>query len=188
MEVDQGVQSNIQRIKYSIQNNVEVDFPVTVTTKLTSEQPVILDSTAAATNTGKREMVDAKLQYRVLPNGDWVTVSEYSIETGRLPESYPPAAYLGRNNISPEGLKKGDRIMVRLYVRTAWWQSGDATSKCDRLVNDSGSEHVYEQDMFKYTVTNVVIPDQGYDVDLGGGWLPHYVVVLTYSGYTRPVE
>ena len=174
--------SSIQKIEYGITNNIVVDFPVTVTMKLTSEEPIMLQAT-----TNRREMVNAKLQYRTLPNGDWTTVSEYSIETGRLPETYPPAPYLGQNNIFPAGSKKGDKIMVRLYVKTAWWQSGDLSSKCDETIGGS-TKHVYEQDRFNYIVERSVIPKDGTTVDLGGGWLPHYVVVLTYSGYTRPVK
>ena len=114
-------------------------------------------------------------------------VSEYSIETGRLPDEYPPSPYLGRNNIHPKGLKAGDKIMVRLYVTDGLWQSGDPNSKCDALATAPEYTYRYEFPYYDYIVKNVVEDVTG-ESDLGGGWLPHYVAVLEYSGNTRPIN
>ena len=192
LDVTQGSWTHIQAIKYEVDNQLKVDFPVTMTMKLTSEKPIaIVDAyeVHAAIPTNRTAKVDARLEYRVLPHGNWVKVSEFSIDTGRLPESYPPAPYLGRNNINPKGLKAGDKIMVRLYVTDGQWQSGDPTSMCDATVTNAMSSctYRYEFPKYRYTVKNVVI-DELNEADLGGGWLPHYVVVLEYSGHTRPIN
>ena len=88
-----------------------VDFPVTAVMKLVSNSKIILDD-----KTKKPEILRCMLQYRVLPRGNWITVEEYSTPTGSIPMSFPPAAYLGRNNIWPKNCKAGDVIMIRLYV------------------------------------------------------------------------
>lgn len=186
VKVVQGNASSIKSIEYTIANNLVVDFPVTVTMKITSEQPIQMVDAFDSSSTPRASNLEAMLQYRILPDGDWITVSNFSIETGRLPESYPPAPYLGRNNIWPKGLKKGDKIMVRLYVTDGQWQSGDISSKCNARTSDN-SKYRYEFSQYKYKVTNVVTDEIG-ESDLGDGWLPHYVVVLEYSGNTRPIQ
>lgn len=189
LDITQDVASHVQAINYKIDNQLKVDFPVTVTMKLTSEEPIVMiDAYAvgAAVDT-RRSKIEARLEYRVLPHGDWINVSEYSIETGRLPAAYPPAPYLGRNNINPKGLKAGDKIMIRLYVTDGQWQSGDPNSKCDALADSADYTYRYEFPRYDYTVKNVVEDHVG-ESDLGGGWLPHYVVVLEYSGNARPLN
>ena len=187
--VTQNTSSKIKEIDYCITNNFIVDFPVTVTMKLTSEDPIILANPFSnSTSNAIRRTIDARLEYRVLPDGDWIKVSEYSIETGRLPESYPPAPYLGRNNIFPKNLVAGDKIMVRLYVTDGQWQSGDPNSKCDARAKEGlGITYRYEYPEFQYDISNVITNIIG-EAQLGDGWLPHYVVVLEYSGHTRPIN
>lgn len=184
--IDAGSQK-VNSIEYTEENYMVVDLPITCTMKLTSETPITItddQQPGSRINDNARAVpVDAKLQYRVLPAGEWVTVSEFSIDSGRLPNSYPPAPYLGRNNISPKGLKAGDKIMIRLYVTdNAGWQSGDLASKCDE--GSYNGQPVYLNKTISYKMTNIVEPN----VDMGGGWYPHYVVVVEYSGYTRPVQ
>lgn len=58
----------------------------------------------AVSNVARNVQLDAALQYRILPDGQWITVARYSVDSGRIPESYPPATYLGRNNIEPKGI------------------------------------------------------------------------------------
>lgn len=117
-----------KQLVYTLTNNIVVDFPATITMKLTSDAPLTVQLANGQTSTLE---IDAWLQYRMLPDGDWVTVSRYTIDTGRLPASYPPAPYLGRNNIMPPNMKKGDKVMVRLYVTDGVWQSGELSSKCE---------------------------------------------------------
>lgn len=151
----------VNSITYTVVNNMVVDFPLTVTMKLTSETPITMtdptQSGGKVDSAARAVPVEAKLQWRVLPDGDWVTASEFQIDSGRLPNSYPPAPYLGRNNICPKGLKAGDKVMIRLYVTdNAGWQSGDPASKCD----ENGQ---WEKDKIEYTITNRAVPN----VDMG---------------------
>lgn len=94
-------------------NNIVVDLPLTVSMKLVTQNPIVIDnldideSRYSVSNVARSTKIDAALQYRILPNGEWVTVSNYSIDSGRIPESYPPATYLGRNNIEPKEIVAG---------------------------------------------------------------------------------
>lgn len=153
---------------YTVQNNMTVDFPVTVTMKLVSDSQVILDD-----DTKKPEILRCALQYRVLPNGNWTTVEEYKVPTGNIPMSAPPAAYLNRNNIWPKKCKAGDVIMIRLYVTDGSFQSGDLADKCDeQLGYGKSAKHPDKYtlpDAFTYT------PHESasmLEVDLGGMWTP----------------
>lgn len=169
---------------YHVENNMVVDFPVTVTMKLVSDSQIILDD-----ETKKPELLRCALQYRVLPNGNWTTVEEYKIPTGKIPMSAPPAAYLNRNNIWPKKCKAGDVVMIRLYVTDGSFQSGDLADKCEEQLDYGKSEKFPNkytlQDSFDYTPhesTSMI------EVDLGGMWTPQYVVTVIYSGKTRPVQ
>ena len=42
LDVTQGSWTHIQAIKYEIDNQLKVDFPITVTRKLTSEKPIVI--------------------------------------------------------------------------------------------------------------------------------------------------
>ena len=111
---------------FHIRNNMVVDFPVTASIKLVSDSRIVVDD-----DSKKPEILRCKLQYRVLPDGNWTTVGEYDVPTGKIPASAPPAPYLGRNNIWPKKCKAGDVIMIRLYVTDGQFQSGDLADKCE---------------------------------------------------------
>lgn len=170
--------------KYKVENNMVVDFPVTVTMKLVSDSKIILDDT-----TKKPEILRCALQYRVLPNGNWTTVEEYKVPTGTIPMSAPPAPYLNRNNIWPKKCKAGDVVMIRLYVTDGSFQSGDLADKCEEYLDYGKSAKFPSKytlpDTFEYTPhesTSMI------GVDLGGMWTPQYVVTVIYSGKSRPVQ
>lgn len=169
---------------YHVKNNMVVDFPVTVTMKLVSDSQIILDD-----ETKKPELLRCALQYRVLPNGNWTTVEEYKVPTGKIPMSAPPAAYLNRNNIWPKKCKAGDVVMIRLYVTDGSFQSGDLADKCEEQLGYGKSTKFPSKytlpDTFDYT-----LHDQAsmIEADLGGMWTPQYVVTVIYSGKTRPVQ
>ena len=169
---------------YSIENNMVVDFPITVTVKLVSDTQVILDD-----ETKKPELLRCALQYRVLPSGSWTTVEEYKVPTGKIPVSAQPATYLGKNNVWPKKCKAGDVIMIRLYVTDGSFQSGDLADKCEEQLGYNKSVKFPGKytlpDTFNYT------PHESASmiaVDLGGMWTPQYVVTVIYSGKTRPIQ
>ena len=169
---------------YHIENNMVVDFPVTVSVKLVSDSQVILDD-----ETKKPELLRCALQYRVLPNGSWTTVEEYKVPTGKIPMASSPATYLGKNNVWPKKCKAGDVVMIRLYVTDGSFQSGDLADKCEDQLGYGKSTKFPDKytlpDLFDYT------PHESSSmiaVDLGGMWTPQYVVTVVYSGKTRPVQ
>lgn len=60
-----------KQIKYDVINNMVVDFPISVSVKLVSKDQVIIGDIGV---TNKPEIISCSLQYRVLPNGKWITV------------------------------------------------------------------------------------------------------------------
>ncbi len=184
-----------KKIQYTVKNNMVVDFPVSVSVKLVSNDAVVLDNNEGGQTTvtnQKPEIISCALQYRVLPNGNWVTVQKYETETGTIPQAYPPNFYLGRNNIYPK-CKKGDVIMIRLYVTDGIWQSGDPASMCaDKLVaienpvaNITEASGKCKSLNGSYTFN---LSDGAKDFNLGGGWAPNLVTTVIWSGKTRAVK
>lgn len=127
------------------------------------------------------EYVTCKLQYRVLPNGSWVTVAERNFEPDTIPANAMPTFYLGRNNITPKGLKQGDVIMIRVYVSRGTTESGDLDDLCNEKLVDNKFQNSYV-----YTFNDSAHTSTEYD--LGGNWLPHLVTTVIFSGNYRPVR
>ena len=171
----------VRTTQYSVENNLVVDFPITVSVKLVSDTPIFI---GAVTETNKAELLECALQYRVLPNGKWVTVEHYTTPTGTIGIDTATDFYLGQNNIAPK-CKKGDVIMIRLYVTDGIWQSGPLEEDCSRMLGVGQSEKFPDKytlpDFFTYNLYSKTLSD----VDLGGRWLPHLVTTVIWSGETR---
>ena len=190
-----------KKITYTVKNNKVVDFPISVSVKLVSNDAVVLNDNEGGTVTitnSKPEIISCALQYRVLPNGNWVTVQKYETETGTIPSSYPSNFYLGRNNIYPK-CKPGDVIMIRVYVTDGIWQSGNPSSFCDKYLNGTAEEKQAIGGWHLNEVTNQQIwslkdtitfnmSDGAAGLDLGGSWAPNLVTTVIWSGKTRAVK
>lgn len=178
------------KVQYTVKNNMIVDFPISVSVKLVSNDEVVLNDQNGNNVTlskEKQEIISCALQYRVLPNGNWVTVQKYETASGTIPSSYPPNFYLGRNNIFPK-CKKGDVIMIRLYVTDGIWQSGDPASMCaDKLIQIgnpvSGGTSMSLNNSYTFN-----LEDGARDYNLGGNWAPNLVTTVIWSGKTRAVK
>ena len=169
-------------LRFDVRNNMVVDFPVTVTAKLISDSPILVDYGS------KPEILRCKLQYRILPAGKWVTVKDYDVPTGTIAATNAPTTYFGRNNVWPQGCKAGDVVMIRMYVTDGNFQSGELDDMCEDKLG-VGKSSTFPQkytlpDTFSYQPRGRDMPDN----DLGGGWLPHYAVTVIYSGHTRPLQ
>lgn len=166
--------------RYNVKNNMVVDFPISVSMKLTSDSTV--------NNVDKPEIIYTALQYRVLPDGEWITVAEHDFNAGQIPLDAAPSFYLGRNNINPLNCKKDDVIMIRLYATDGQWQSGDLSDMCDKKLGhfegNRRKDLLTLQDSYEYTLATQDI----YNYDLGGNWLPHLVTTVIFSGNYRPVR
>ena len=101
--------------------------------------------------------------------GKWTTVKK--LENVQWNLNFQNAvALFGRNNINPSGLKSGDQIMIRLFLRTEeGYRTGDINQNGPNSLNSS-----------------ISINDAGQD--LGGNWMAPFIVVYTYSGKKRPVR
>lgn len=188
------------KVQYTVKNNMVVDFPISVSVKLVSNDEVVLSDENGnqvtvpneLPNNVKKEIISCALQYRVLPNGNWVTVQKYETASGTIPNSYPPNFYFGRNNIFPK-CKKGDVIMIRLYVTDGIWQSGDPASMCaDKLVPIENPVANITQESGKCMSLNgsytFNLEDGARDYNLGGNWAPNLVTTVIWSGKTRAVK
>lgn len=171
------VNDNGSDITFMVQNNQIVDLPCSVSINL-EQNSVLAEGEDPDLETTH---VICKLQYRVLPAGDWIDVAEREFEHGTIPVDALPAFYFGRNNIHPQGLKKGDVIMIRLYVQRGPYTSGEEEDLCANKLFDNKF-----QDTYHYTIKEAV--DKTTEYDLGGGWLPHRVTTVIFSGKYRPVR
>lgn len=187
--------SGKRTVTYTVKNNMVVDFPISVAVKLVSDNSVIIDNTSGniyqingITQAKKDMILRGKLQYRVLPNGNWVTVKEYSIQTGNIPSNYPPNFYFGRNNISPK-CNKGDIIMIRVFVTDGLWQSGMLEDPCDNYKTDDTVGETMMNSITKSEVrtlkSNMTFTTTDDTYDLGGQWKPTLVTTVIWSGRTR---
>jgi hypothetical protein len=171
------VSDNGSDVTFMVQNNQIVDLPCSVSINL-EQNSVLAEGEDPKLETTH---VICKLQYRVLPSGNWIDVAEREFEQGTIPVDALPAFYLGRNNINPQGLKEGDVIMIRLYVQRGPYTSGVEEDLCEsRLVGNKF------QNNYQYTLKEDV--DKTTEYDLGGGWLPHRVTTVIFSGKYRPVR
>lgn len=170
--------------EYTHNNNIVVDLPLTVTVKLVSDQEIEIGDHGTSI---AGEISRSSLQYRVLPNGNWVTVCNYNSPLGTISKDSEPKAYFGTNNIWPKDLKPGDVIMIRVYVTDGMWQSGYLESDIsDKLITVSTKfgQKLSISNRFTYLM-------DGHELlsyDLGGGWMPHLVTTVVYSGNERPTK
>lgn len=162
-------------IEYMVTNNQVVDLPISVSINLEHnlKQNVLNGEKLAL------EDVTCKLQYRVLPNGKWEDVAEREFKPNTIPANALATFYLGRNNIAPKGLEKGDVIMIRLYVSRGAYHSGDLKNPCD----DKLDENHKLPSTYQYKASG-----EDPDTNLGGGWSPHLVTTVIFSGNYRPVR
>lgn len=171
--------------KYIVTNNKIVDFPITVSMKLISNEVISLNDGSKTSEV--KELLRGKLQYRVLPDGEWITVQEYSTSTGSISKDSLPSTYFGKNNIYPLNCKPGDVIMIRMYVTDGMWESGSLADKCDRMLCDVDTAFGKKctlPNQFQYKMDGT----QLFNYDLGGCWTPHLVTTVIYSGYRRIIR
>lgn len=183
----QMTNKNNKVITYTVKNNMVVDFPISVAVKLVSNDKVVLDGEDIVS---KPEVISCALQYRVLPNGNWVTVQKYETPTGTIPSTYPPNFYLGRNNIFPK-CNPGDVVMIRVYVTDGIWQSGDPSSLCDFYKDSSDVGAIIENPVNNKSTRTLKsnmtfnLQNGAASLNLGGNWAPSLVTTVIWSGKTR---
>lgn len=166
---------------YVVKNNMVVDLPISISIKLDQN---IVSETATDVEL-LNNMVYCVLQYRILPDGEWQNVAEADFQPNSIMPDMPPAFYLGRNNIYPTNCKKGDVIMVRLYVSRGQYQTGNLDSNCDKTLVDNKLK-----DSYYYSIDRRgnIGEDNNIGEDLGGAWLPQNVFTVVFSGNYRPIR
>ena len=180
-EIVSNASKNTTFQKYHVENNKVVDLPVTVVCKLTS------GNTTQFSSDVKSQIVTCLLQYRVLPNGNWVTVKQYLTASGSIPFTAPANAYFGKNNIWPKDIRAGDVIMIRMYITDGIYQSGNLLDKCEDKLQDVSTTWGTKKalpDIFEYTIGQTPLEEY----DLGGGWCPNQCITVIWSGNTRPTR
>lgn len=178
----------------TVHNNLIVDFPLTVSVSLFSNTEHFYLPTYGVYGYIGYIYDTCKLQYRVLPNGKWVTVSNYIPHdingyTGAYKNDYnTPKNYFGRNTINIKNLAAGTAIMIRLYTQNEYATSGDELDLCTGKLTTVSTDYGTVQTLpstYTYTIDQ---DDISTGTDLGGGWKPHSCVTVIYSGNERVIR
>jgi hypothetical protein len=99
-------------------NGQVVAMPITVWVKVS---PRIADQPGEPA--GAKDITRAVLQYKVLPDGEWITAKDYDIPDWSLDFDHPVALF-GRNCISLN-LPSGTQILIRVYFTDGTYETGD---------------------------------------------------------------
>ena len=136
-------------------NGQTVDFPLTVWVKVSDR---FADQPGEAE--GKKAIIHAVLQYRVLPNGRWKTVRELKNLNWDM-DFQNPVALFGKNNVSIPGIAAGTEVLIRLYLSDGTYETGDLNA----TISDS-------------------IPDQVTQINgiYSGGWTAPFIMRVIASG------
>lgn len=142
-------------------NGGTVDMPITVYVKVGRRF-----ADQEGESAGSKAIQKAVLQYKILPNGAWVTVKTLENLSWEMDFQYPVALF-GKNNINLKGLAAGTEILIRLYLSDGTYETGD-------LGTDITS-----------ALPNVATQESGGEYE--GGWTAPFVMRVTVSGGQRPV-
>lgn len=117
-----------------------------------------------------KEIIIAQLQYRKLPDGQWITIKRIENPNWDI-KSNQPVLLFGRYSIMSNNLSYNDRIIVRLYLTDGVVQSGDKTA-----TNDDFVQAVDRGDTINANTT------------FNGGWNAAYMAVLRVGRAFRPIR
>lgn len=155
-----------------------------------------------------------KLQYRVLPDGEWITVNtykpllQYNDRFFNFSLADQGSALFGKNNIDLSHLKAGTVIMIRLYTENSRIASGDEEDLCDysivnrqinRYINGNNYFNILPNTAYNLGYSNIFL-DYDYDnqeytsqpdylsPSADETWKPHNCITVIYSGNERPIR
>lgn len=141
-------------------NGQTVAMPITVFVKVT---PRIADQPGETP--GPKDLTRALLQYKILPNGDWITVKDINNPDWDLNFSTPLALFgYGCININ---IPDNTEILIRVYLTDGIYETGDIETDITSIVPNTvtfNSGNAYE-----------------------GGWHAPHVMRLKISG-KRPFQ
>ena len=109
-------------------NGIPVALPMTVYVKVT---PHHFES-------GSTAITSAVLQYKILPDGKWVTVKR--IQNVSWAMDFPiPVALFGKNCIDVRNIASGTEILIRVYFSAGLFESGDLQTDITENVPDKAT-------------------------------------------------
>lgn len=141
-------------------NGQTVDLPITVWVKVSDRFADQAGETA-----GNKPVVKAVLQYKVLPDGAWVTVRTLQNLNWKM-DFNRPIALFGKNNINPKGLAAGTAILIRVYFSDGTYETGNLSTDITSAIPDSCTQ------------------ESGSSYQ--GGWTAPFVMKVVISGAKRP--
>jgi len=109
-------------------NGQSVSMPITVFVKVS---PRIGDDSTS------NPITTATLQYKVLPDGGWVTVKTYASPDWNM-NFDSPIALFGRNCINLD-LDTGTELLIRLYLSDGIYETGDTSTDITSTVPDTAT-------------------------------------------------
>lgn len=117
---------------------------------------------------GNSTVKRAVLQYKVLPDGGWVTVKDINNPNWKM-NFENPVALFGRNTINIPGLAANTEVLIRLYLSDGVYETGD--------LNETMSSD---------TIPDTARASVSSEVTYSGGWTAPFVMRIKVSGTTRP--
>ena len=108
-------------------NGQTVALPLTVWVKVS---PRMADQQGEAA--GTKDVVRAVLQYKVLPNGNWITVKDLAYLDWRLAFDKRIPLF-GTSNINPN-VPDNTELLIRIYVTDGTYENGDLNSDISAFV------------------------------------------------------
>lgn len=119
---------------------------------------------------GSNSIKRAILQYKVLPNGEWVTVKDINNPDWDM-DFQNPVALFGRNTINIPGLENNTEILIRLYLSDGIYETGNLSS-------DISGDAIPD-------VANGPVPSE---IEYSGGWTAPFVMRVKVSDKIRPTR
>lgn len=137
-------------------NGMEVAMPITLFVKVSPR-----DGTAST------KITRAVLQYKILPNGTWVTVKQIT-KLSDL-DFNKPVILFGKNsiNIPKTSIAANTEILIRVYLTDGVYETGDLDEDVTQAVPDQVTDGNY---------------------DFGGGWTAPFLFRVKYNGKRRPIN
>lgn len=202
----------------TVKNDIVVDSPLTVECQLFNHQIFYIKEsiTDGQAESGYVDYYNGiyKLQYRVLPDGKWITVNTYKPLSQYYDRYFnfnladQGSALFGKNNIDLSHLEAGTVIMIRLYTENSRIASGDEEDLCDysivnrqidRYINGTSYFNILPNTAYNLGYSNIFLEydyeNQEYisqpdylSPSADETWKPHNCITVIYSGNERPIR
>lgn len=121
-------------------------------------------------NDSKVSIKRAVLQYKILPDGEWITVKDINNVSWEL-DFQNPVALFGRNSINIPNITANTEILIRVYLTDGIYETGNL-----------------DVDISEDNVLDTARGSNSTEVNYEGGWTAPFVMKVKISGEERPTR